>query len=378
VSGGSNPGVAQPEGRAEKTGVPAPDAGGGAGLDPALVTLPDRIDYVDGFVQLSFAQANKLSSERKLHLFIYFYTEWCGPCKELDKKVFPVAAFQEFAASIVSVQVDANSDRGEQVAVRYGVKSYPTMIVCEPGGREIERFFGFSPTAKFVRTIKDYMEYRNTASDYKERSHANPEDLSLAFTAGRELAIRKRGEEAIPFLEKVWSRDKDNLTGNVPRALLLQGKTVYLEQLKQRDKALPLLEQVSKRFPGTFHGTEATYMIARIYLEMRKLDKARDVLQNRVEIDAEDAIQYFRFGSFCLHQSFMLDEAVEKLREGTRKHPKAGYLWKTMADIHFRKKELDKAVSAMEEAARLNPASEAYKRILETYTSLLERRREKR
>ena len=367
-SSGSAPMV---EGKA--VGKPVSGPTGTGLLDLNGVTLPDAIELDRGFVRLSFREAAKLSSDRESNLLIYFYTEWCGPCKELDKKVFVERAFQEFAAGLVSVQVDANSDEGQQVAKYYGVKSYPTMIVCEAGGKEIERFFGYSPTEKFVQTVKDYMVYRHTATDYKERAAKAPDDLALSFVAGRELAVRKRGLEAIPFLERVIEKDKDNMTGHVPRAMLLLGKTVYLDNLKDQVKALPVLEQLSQRFPDAYHGTEATYMIARIYLEKGNRDMAKDVLTNRVKLNPEDAIQYFRFGTFCLRYNFMLEEGAAKLMEGAELHPKAGYLWKTVGDVYFRLKDYDNAVSAMEQALVLKPSSKAYQRILETFKNAQQR-----
>lgn len=346
-------------------------------LDLDNATLPDDIEINEGWHQLDLPQAARYSREKKTPLFIYFYTKYCGPCKELSKKVFVDPTFQQYLESLVAVQIDANTDIGEAAAKHYRVHSYPTMIVCEPGGREIERFYGFSPREKFVATIGDYLQGKNTAGDYRDRSLKDPENLELAFTAGRELAIRKRGEEAIPFLERIWRADKENATGNVPRAMLLLGKTVYLEQLHARDKALPILEELSNRFPETYHGTEATYMIARIYWETKQKEKAREVMLERVRINEKDAIQYFRFANFCIRYGFLLDEAAVRVKVGIEKHPRAAFLRKTLAEVHFRNRNYAEAVTVMEEACEMDTAnSEVYQRILEAYRKALMRSQE--
>ncbi len=350
-----------------------------AGLDLSQVTLPETVERKEGFVQLDFAQAAKLSQVEGKPLFIYFYTVWCGPCKELDKKVFVTPEFQAYAASIVSVAVDAGEDSLAPIAERYDVHSYPTMVVCKPGGEEIERFFGFSETPVFVATIQDYIAGRNTATDYRDRALAAPEDLELAYAAGRELAIRKRGNEAIPFLERVWRADKENATGQVPRAMLLLAKTVYLDTLHAREKALPILEELSERFPGTYHGMEATYMIARAYLEMKQREKAEEVLRTRVTIAPHDPMQYFRYGTFCMRYSVLQEEGKRVLAEGIEQHPKAGFLWKALADLRFRTKDYAGAVEAMEQALALPGASKkAYEKLLETYRKALERAQEEK
>jgi thioredoxin-related protein len=357
--------------RAKKAPVPVP------ALDLTNAPLPDTIELLEGWHQLDVPQAARYSKETQKPLFIYFYTKYCGPCKELSKKVFPDPAFQQYIEGLIAVQVDANSDVGEVAAKHFRVHSYPTMIVCEPGGREIERFYGFSSRDKFVGTIGDYLEGKNTAADFRDRSLKDPENLELAFTAGRELAIRKRGEEAIPFLERVWRADTENTTGHVPRAMLLLSKSVYLEQLKARDKALPILEELSDRFPKTYHGTEATYMIARIYWETKEKQKAREVMLERVRIDEKDPIQYFRFANFCIRYGFLLDEAAARIKTGIEKHPRAAYLRKTLAEVHFRNRDYVQAVTVMEEACKMDTANgEVYGRLLETYRKALKRSQE--
>lgn len=351
------------------------------------VILPQKVEYDGGFAKLDFDQASELSRRDQTHLFLYFYTEYCGPCKELDKHVFPTPKFQQFARTLVSIKVDAQADNGKAPAARYGVHSYPTMVVCKPGGEEIERFFGFHKTDKYLEFIQDYVSGVNTASDYMKRAMENMADLDLVFQAGRELAIRKRGQEAIPFLRSIVDRRKDveaaygpadKRRGNVPRAMLLLARTVYLDQLKERDKALPILENLSKWYPGTYHGADATYMIARIYIERKETDKARDVLTNRVVLKKTDAIHFFRFGNFCLRYAFMLPEGAIRLEEGVSLHPRAGYLWKTLADLYFRQKQYEKAIATMESAVDVDPNSASYKRILKTYENVLQRVRTKK
>ena len=347
-------------------------------IDLNTVNLPDPIVRTAGWLQLTWSQAARYSRDTNTPLFLYFYTPYCGPCKELDRKVFATAEFEKFMSRLVAIKVDAHADSGKVTAERYGVHSYPTMVVCRPGGEEIERFFGFSRTADFLQTIEDYLVGRNTATDYRDRALNDPNNLELAFTAGRELAVRKRARESIPFLERVYRADQDNVTGNVPRAMLLLAKTVYLDTLHELDKALPILEDLSARFPTSYHGSEATYMIARIYIERKQHDEAAKVLTERVKIGEHDPIQYFRFGNFCLRYGFLLDIAIPRVEVGLEKHPDAGYLWKTLADLRFRKKDYEGAVAAMEKAVATPKASTSYEKLLETYRKALERVREKK
>jgi tetratricopeptide (TPR) repeat protein len=342
------------------------------------VSLPDPIVRTAGWLQMNWSQAARYSRDSSTPLFLYFYTPYCGPCKELDRKVFTTPDFEESMGNLVAIKVDASTESGKVSAKRYKVHSYPTMVVCKPGGEEIERFFGFSKTAIFLQTIENYLAGRNTATDYRNRALKDPNNLGLAFTAGRELAVRKRAKESIPFLERVYRVDENNATGHVPRAMLLLAKTVYLDTLHQPDKALPILEDLSARYPASYHGSEATYMIARVYIERKQRDEAARVLKERVHIGEHDPIQYFRFGNFCLRYGFLLDVAIPKVEAGLEKHPDAAYLWKTLADLRFRKKDYKGAVAAMEKAVATPKASKSYKKLLETYRKSMTRAQEKK
>jgi thioredoxin-like negative regulator of GroEL len=345
-------------------------------LDVAGAVLPQTVERDGGFARLTYAQAVKLAQRDDRTLFLYLFTRWCGPCKELDARVFPTQEFQAFASSIVSIKVDAMEPEGQPVAKRYRVDSYPTMIVCKPDGTEIERFFGFSEAPEFIATIRNYIEGRNTASWFMQEAHRNPSDMALAFTAGEALAIRERGSEAVPFLKAVIADPGPDPQSNKPRAMLLLARTVYLDQMKDHAGAVPVLEDLSRLYPDTYFGVEATYDIARIYVEQRQPDKARDVLVNRITLTGKDPIEHYRFASFCLMHSFMLPEAAAVLDEGIKARPDAAFLWKTLADVRFRQQQYDSAVEAMAKAVELEPATEAYVSLLATYRNVAEKMKE--
>jgi len=373
---GGAPEVPSPRSLPESAAAaPAPAAGVADALDPTGAVLPGRVEYDQGFVLLSYAQALRLAADRDAPLLVYLFTKWCGPCKELDEKVFPEQEFQTFAKTIVSLKVDALSDEGTLVAKRFGVDSYPTMIVCRSDGTEIERFFGFSPTQEFIGTVRDYIAGRNTASWLRDRAEEDPTNMEAAFVAGRELAIRDRGEEAEPFLKAVIAGAGAGPAENVPRAMLLLGRTVYLDQMHDHAKAVPVLEELSGKYPDTFFGVEATYDIARIFIEQQQVDKAREVLTNRITFAGKDQIERFRYASFCLLHSFMLPEATIAVRDGLKERPDAAYLWKTLADLEFRQKNYDAAAEAMQKAAELEPETEAYSVLLQTYRTAAEKAR---
>lgn len=73
-------------------------------------------------------------------VLVDFYADWCGPCKWVAPLVDEIA--QEHAGTLLVAKVD--TDRAQQVAARYGIRSIPTLIVFKDG-EEAGRSVGVEP-----------------------------------------------------------------------------------------------------------------------------------------------------------------------------------------------------------------------------------------
>jgi thiol-disulfide isomerase/thioredoxin len=92
----------------------------------------------------------KAKAENKL-LFVDFYTSWCGPCKKMSKTIFPqeeVGTF--FNKNFVSLKIDAEKGEGPEIAKKFEVKSYPTMVFINTDGTEAKRMVGAAPDGSFL------------------------------------------------------------------------------------------------------------------------------------------------------------------------------------------------------------------------------------
>lgn len=60
------------------------------------------------------------------------YTTWCCPCKVLDKDVFPNEKVGKFYnKNFINYKVDAEKGEGLEIAKKYGVAQYPTLIYLD-------------------------------------------------------------------------------------------------------------------------------------------------------------------------------------------------------------------------------------------------------
>lgn len=96
------------------------------------------------FFKGSWEEALIKAKEENKYIFIDFYATWCGPCKKLKRTSFKdpeVGTY--FNKNFISISIDAESKEGIKIARRYGVSSYPTLIITDATGKQKTRTTGF-------------------------------------------------------------------------------------------------------------------------------------------------------------------------------------------------------------------------------------------
>ena len=102
---------------------------------------------------LSKAQA-QAKSEKKMILMEFTGSDWCPPCKALHKNVLSSPQFKEYAAkNLVLVELDFPRTKqqteelkkaNKQLAQKYNIEGYPTVIVLSSEGKELTKKVGYS------------------------------------------------------------------------------------------------------------------------------------------------------------------------------------------------------------------------------------------
>lgn len=80
--------------------------------------------------------AKKIAKKEKKLIFIDFYADWCGPCKQMDEQVFKVKAGSDALKGFITVKQDVDRE-GKNAARKYNVQAMPTLFVIDANGNPV-------------------------------------------------------------------------------------------------------------------------------------------------------------------------------------------------------------------------------------------------
>ncbi len=97
------------------------------------------IDFYKG----SWKQALAESKRTGKPVFVDVYATWCGPCKKLKASFRDKQVGEYYNRNFINVRVDGETSDGAELMHRYGVRSYPTLLILDGNGRQLARTSGF-------------------------------------------------------------------------------------------------------------------------------------------------------------------------------------------------------------------------------------------
>lgn len=99
----------------------------------------------------SFSETLALAKKENKIVFVDIYASWCGPCKRLKSTTFSDANVGEyFNSNFVNAAFDGEKGEGIELAQKYGVTAYPTLLFIHPDGTVKGKSMGYYNAADFI------------------------------------------------------------------------------------------------------------------------------------------------------------------------------------------------------------------------------------
>jgi thioredoxin-related protein len=216
------------------------------------VAGPEKIAFVT-----DYDSALAIAKQKNQKVLIDFYTDWCKWCKTLDTITYVDSSVIAFSKNIVFAKINAEVDTS--VAQRYKIQGYPTIVLANADGTEIDRIGGYLEPKEFLETVDNYLHGRETLDDYLERAATNA-TIEVNYILANKYADRGMNDKAIDYYKKVILADpkaEDSLT---PDAMLSLGY-MYLRNDEFKN-SFDQFEKVMDTFDGTETGADAMLYLA--------------------------------------------------------------------------------------------------------------------
>ena len=98
------------------------------------------------FRDLSFEEALATAAKEKKQVFIDFYTDWCGPCKNMAKNVFPQVSVGNYMnKNFVCVKYNAEKE-GKEIHIQHrcngqSAQKFPCTFVRRKSAKDSQKMW---------------------------------------------------------------------------------------------------------------------------------------------------------------------------------------------------------------------------------------------
>lgn len=303
---------------------------------------------------------------------------WCGPCHEMDAEVWPrEEVVRALSSEFVLLQRDGEKGEGEKIVARHHVVGYPTLLVLDATGNEVDRLMGFVGAKELVATLHERRAGRGTVVELERKLAAASANANAgAGAAAADEALRlevgtrhaMRGDpRAVEELEAVVKADPDNKSHRAAAALLTLGKYYHLRGKKDYPQAERVLAELERRFPQSEPGQEAPFHRGlALHLQGRDAE-ARRVLDGWLDAAPKDSSRANAYAWLCFHDKLDRGRGVEVARRGLEASPKDDGLWDTLAELEFALGRAAEAREAEKRALQLKPGDAYYQAQLKRF-----------
>ena len=194
----------------------------------------------------TLASALTAAQESGHYVAVDFFTDWCYWCKVLDTAVYAnPKGIDFFTNDMILAKVNAEVDTAS--AHKYHVSGYPTIVLLDKTGAEVDRVVGYYPVDDFVTMLDNYTKGIGTLDDLVAKA-ADSTDRNLYFEIADKYKYRGKSEDAEMWFGKViaMGTPTDSLSGEARMAIA----DLY-RRAKDYDKALAAYQAIEKEFKTT-------------------------------------------------------------------------------------------------------------------------------
>jgi TolA-binding protein len=220
----------------------------------------------------------RAAAEKKL-IIADMFTDWCVLCKKMDAETFADAELnRNMANKYVWLKLNTETeDAGIRLQKEFAILTYPTILVLDGEGEEIDRVGQFQAAPLFQQTVESFFNSPDSLASIRKIVSEQPNSVAARYALAEKLLGRNNYVKAAVQFQKVVELDPKNSEGKTD--LSQYNYALCLASQAKFDEALAELDLLQKQFPRSGTVADATVLRGQIYHCCNKLDEAQAALQ---------------------------------------------------------------------------------------------------
>lgn len=328
----------------------------------------DEIAFEKG----SFNEVLQKAKEQNKIVMIDFVTDWCIWCKHLDMRVYNNKEVVEYAnAHQINWKTDAEKE-GKDLAKKYAVSGYPTLVFIDADGNEIDKIVGFYPAPDFLANIKKINDRKSTLAYLQETYSTDKTNLKANLDLANKLIETGKGEDAKTYLSFIIQQDASNNEGYTDDAELLMAMMEVKD--KKPEAYISEVSGLLEKYPSTNLDKDAKIFLSDKYSEVKNDEKALATLNDLIQKYPADDMVNFYTGQYYLGKARKVngdsaatkENYIEAIGNAEKSMPYFfGGIFEAsaanvMADLYYKMGDKENARKSIDRAIQLWPDNKTY------------------
>ena len=263
-----------------------------AATDAASQTAPgDRIVWAGSFE----AGLEEARIEGRI-VMIDFYTSWCGWCRRLDTDTYAHPEVVRRSRRMVCVKVNAEIER--ELAARYSVRAFPTIVFVRGDGGLIDAVRGYKPPEQFVPILDQHLDSRGAEFTLSQRLKDHPELVDVRYDLAQLHLRNGEADRALAQLDTLEGAPGAMSDEQVWNVRLDRGRALHMAG--RHKEAAKELESFAKKQKKSPRHAEAVFFLAEA---------------KRAQGDTKDARKWYRKLLEANSSGWLAERSRERLQE---------------------------------------------------------------
>jgi len=208
-------------------------------------------------------------------ILVSFEAYWCPWSRLLRESLYVAPAVIESLRSYKCVAIDA--DRDSSLCGEYDVNLYPTIIVMDPYGGELQRIVGYYPPQEFLRQLSYVRQGDQVLREMFRKEEQSRDDPRFLMDFGNLLRNMGTYDAALLRYERAGQMDRGNKLGIAEEAAFAMAECNMLAG--QFGEAGNRFKVFAEAGPGNEQCEEAAILAALCYQEAKDRKSAIAALE---------------------------------------------------------------------------------------------------